>query len=416
MVDEEEFRKKIMELATKAALASIPGLGSTNLFSHPIEGMIAMSMAERSKDRMKQLQNEGIAPQTNTTMGGFYPTNNVRFEECPKTQIENFALNNKSAEDPYDLKATKTHLENPITKLTDKIKQGYPKTRELSQIPMEIKDPNQWHIDSAPLPEIKNKPRTFAEKMLDKSDKYKDLTVMEAVQKAASKLPLPNTEAGYYGISTKMSDGEEMSKKAKEQNTFYKLKDIKDPEIAKNLREKIAKSKGLDVNNPKDYQTLQNSSVVIPKVDSDLYKYAKNSEKTKQWVADNYDKFENKTIENKDKHITYPASVAFPSKRALNLTIQNADLTTSKVNKDKSMQVGLNDVYDFKGMQKDMEDTVNIFELVKQAVYNGTADINNRAYSQQEKGQLEPYGLSMPIYYTPEEIEEMKKKYRKKRH
>ena len=52
----------------------------------------------------------------------------------------------------------------------------------------------------------------------------------------------------------------------------------------------------------------------------------------------------------------------------------------------------------------------------KQAWHNVISDINNRAYSQQEKGQLEPYGLSMPIYYTPEEIEEMKKKYRKKRH
>lgn len=418
MVDEEEFRKKIMELATKAALASIPEFNSQDLFNHPLEGMIAMSMAERSKDRMKQLQNESIAPQTNTTMGGFFPTNNVRFEERPKTQIENFALNNKSAEDPYDLKATKTHLENPITKLTDKIKQGFetPKPRELSQIPMEIKDPNQWHIDSAPLPEIKNKLRTFAEKMLDKSDKYKDLTVMEAVQKAASKLPIPNTEAGYYGISAKISDGEEMSKKAKEQNTFYKLKDIKDPEIAKNLREKMAKSKGLDVNNPKDYQTLQNSSVVVPKVDSDLYKYAKNSEKTKQWVADNYDKLENKTIENKDKHITYPASVAFPSKRALNLTIQNADLTTSKVNKDKSMNVRLDDIYDFSEMKKQHTNTHNPINMGKQAWHNVISDINNRAYSQQEKGQLEPYGLSMPIYYTPEEIEEMKKKYRKKRH
>ena len=381
MVDEEEFRKKIMELATKAALASIPEFNSQDLFNHPLEGMIAMSMAERSKDRMKQLQNESIAPQTNTTMGGFFPTNNVRFEERPKTQIENFALNNKSAEDPYNLKATKTHLENPITKLTYNDK------------------------------DITN---NIANSSI--SDKYKGLTPMEAVQKAASKLPIPNTEAGYYGISAKMSDGEEMSKKAKEQNTFYKLKDIKDPEIAKNLREKMAKSKGLDVNNPKDYQTLQNSSVVVPKVDSDLYKYVKNSEKTKQWVADNYDKLENKTIENKDKHITYPAAIMNPEKRALNLTIQNADLTTSKVNKDKSMQVGLNDVYDFKGMQKDMEDTVDIVELVKQVVYNDTADINNRAYSQQEKGQLEPYGLSMPIYYTPEEIEEMKKKYRKKRH
>lgn len=381
MVDEEEFRKKIMELATKAALASIPEFNSQDLFNHPLEGMIAMSMAERSKDRMKQLQNESIAPQTNTTMGGFFPTNNVRFEERPKTQIENFALNNKSAEDPYNLKATKTHLENPITKLTYNDK------------------------------DITN---NIANSSI--SDKYKGLTPMEAVQKAASKLPIPNTEAGYYGISAKMSDGEEMSKKAKEQNTFYKLKDIKDPEIAKNLREKMAKSKGLDVNNPKDYQTLQNSSVVVPKVDSDLYKYVKNSEKTKQWVADNYDKLENKTIENKDKHITYPASVAFPSKRALNLTIQNADLTTSKVNKDKSMNVRLDDIYDFSEMKKQHTNTHNPINMGKQAWHNVISDINNRAYSQQEKGQLEPYGLSMPIYYTPEEIEEMKKKYRKKRH
>lgn len=381
MVDEEEFRKKIMELATKAALASIPEFNSQDLFNHPLEGMIAMSMAERSKDRMKQLQNESIAPQTNTTMGGFFPTNNVRFEERPKTQIENFALNNKSAEDPYNLKATKTHLENPITKLTYNDK------------------------------DITN---NIANSSI--SDKYKGLTPMEAVQKAASKLPIPNTEAGYYGISAKMSDGEEMSKKAKEQNTFYKLKDIKDPEIAKNLREKMAKSKGLDVNNPKDYQTLQNSSVVVPKIDSDLYKYVKNSEKTKQWVADNYDKLENKTIENKDKHITYPASVAFPSKRALNLTIQNADLTTSKVNKDKSMNVRLDDIYDFSEMKKQHTNTHNPINMGKQAWHNVISDINNRAYSQQEKGQLEPYGLSMPIYYTPEEIEEMKKKYRKKRH
>lgn len=381
MVDEEEFRKKIMELATKAALASIPEFNSQDLFNHPLEGMIAMSMAERSKDRMKQLQNESIAPQTNTTMGGFFPTNNVRFEERPKTQIENFALNNKSAEDPYNLKATKTHLENPITKLTYNDK------------------------------DITN---NIANSSI--SDKYKGLTPMEAVQKAASKLPIPNTEAGYYGISAKISDGEEMSKKAKEQNTFYKLKDIKDPEIAKNLREKMAKSKGLDVNNPKDYQTLQNSSVVVPKVDSDLYKYVKNSEKTKQWVADNYDKLENKTIENKDKHITYPASVAFPSKRALNLTIQNADLTTSKVNKDKSMNVRLDDIYDFSEMKKQHTNTHNPINMGKQAWHNVISDINNRAYSQQEKGQLEPYGLSMPIYYTPEEIEEMKKKYRKKRH
>lgn len=54
----------------------------------------------------------------------------------------------------------------------------------------------------------------------------------------------------------------------------------------------------------------------------------------------------------------------------------------------------------------------------KQALHNVISDINNNAYSQQAKEQLEPYGLTMPVYYTPEEIEEIKKKYqnRKKRH
>lgn len=206
-----------------------------------------------------------------------------------------------------------------------------------------------------------------------------------------------------------------MSKKAKEQNTFYKLKDIKDPEIAKNLREKMAKSKGLDVNNPKDYQTLQNSSIVVPKVDSDLYKYAKNSEKTKQWVADNYDKLENKTIENKDKHITYPAAIKDSEKRALYLTIHNADLTTSKVNKDKSMQVGLSDISDYSEIQKQDLKTLNPVKLVKNIGKNLITDINNRAYAQQEKGQIEPYALSIPVHYTPKEIEEILKKYYRSR-
>ena len=73
----------------------------------------------------------------------------------------------------------KSFSENPITKISNKIKEGIetPKPRELSQIPMEIKDPNQWHIDSAPsLPEVKNESRSLAGKILDKSDKYKDLT------------------------------------------------------------------------------------------------------------------------------------------------------------------------------------------------------------------------------------------------
>lgn len=41
MVDEEVFRKKIMELAVKAALASIPELDSPDLFDYSLERMIA---------------------------------------------------------------------------------------------------------------------------------------------------------------------------------------------------------------------------------------------------------------------------------------------------------------------------------------------------------------------------------------
>ena len=390
----DELEKLIRRLAYKTAFGKVFGNRTIPDDEEPLETAL-----------VQQLIDKYPVPES------LMSTNNSQKDNTQNPQITPL----------FNLKAVKTHSENPITKISNKIREGFetPKPRELSQIPMEIKDPNQWHIDSAPsLPEVKNESRSLAGKILDKTDKYKDLTVMEALQKAASKLPLQNTEAGYYGISTKMSDGEDMSKKAKEQNTFYKLKDIKDPEIAKNLREKMAKSKGLDVNNPKDYQTLQNSSVVVPKIDSDLYKYAKNSETTKRWIADNYDKFENSTIKNKDKHITYPASVVLPDKRALNLTIHNADLTTSKVNKNKSMKVGLGDVYDFDEMKKQHTNTLNPINMGKQALHNVISDINNNAYSQQAKEQLEPYGLTMPVYYTPEEIEEIKKKYqnRKKRH
>lgn len=402
----EEELKLIEQMARKAALASF--LGAENVGGNLMETLLVQKIAN------------DFQTMSNFKKDNTLPTNTKQIIESitPQTPIQKENITpqiNEELETPYTLKGKILHSENPITGVVNKIKSTFekPKHRELSEIPTEIHDPNQWHIDSAPL-EIQHKPRNLSEVLSDEVKKYKGLGPIEALQKAASKFPFPNTEAEYYGISTKMADGEDMTKRAKEQNTFYKLKDIKDPEIAKNLREKMAKSKGLDINNPNDFEEIQNTKVVVPKVDSDLYKHAKNSKTTKQWVADNYDKFENKTIENKDKHITYPKSIAFPDKRALYLTINNADLTTSKVNKNKSMVVSQNDVYDFKDMQKEDLKTFNPIKLVKNIGKNVITNINNKAFSQQEKGQLEPYGLSMPIYYTPEEIEEIKKKYRKK--
>lgn len=361
----EEELKLIEQMARKAALASF--LGAENVGGNLMETLLVQKIAN------------DFQTMSNFKKDNTLPTNTKQIIESitPQTPIQKENITpqiNEELETPYTLKDKILHSENPIVKAKDNLLDNFKKF----------------------------------------GDKYKGLGPIEALQKAASKFPFPNTEAEYYGISTKMADGEDMTKRAKEQNTFYKLKDIKDPEIAKNLREKMAKSKGLDINNPNDFEEIQNTKVVVPKVDSDLYKHAKNSKTTKQWVADNYDKFENKTIENKDKHITYPKSIAFPDKRALYLTINNADLTTSKVNKNKSMVVSQNDVYDFKDMQKEDLKTFNPIKLVKNIGKNVITNINNKAFSQQEKGQLEPYGLSMPIYYTPEEIEEIKKKYRKK--
>ena len=267
----EEELKLIEQMARKAALASF--LGAENVGGNLMETLLVQKIANDFQT-MSNLKKDNTLP-TNTKQ--------IIESITPQTPIqkENITpqINEESTpQETYNLKAIKTHSENPITGVVNKIKSTFekPKHRELSEIPTEIHDPNQWHIDSAPL-EIQHKPRNLSEVLSDEVKKYKGLGPIEALQKAATKIPFPNTEAEYYGISAKMADGEDMTKRAKEQNTFYKLKDIQDPEIAKNLREKMAKSKGLDINNPNDFEEIQNTNVVVPKPDSNLYKHAKNS-------------------------------------------------------------------------------------------------------------------------------------------
>ena len=354
----EEELKLIEQMARKAALASF--LGAENVGGNLMETLLVQKIANDFQT-MSNFKKENALP-TNTKQ--------IIESITPQTPIQKENITpqiNEELETPYTLKGKILHSENPIVKAKDNLLDNFKKF----------------------------------------GDKYKGLGPIEALQKAASKVPHLMTESEYYGLAAKMADGEDMTKRAKEQNTFYKLKDIQDPEVAKNLREKMAKSKGLDINNPNDFEEIQNTNVVVPKPDSNLYKHAKNSEVTEEWIAKNYDKLKKGTITDGEKSIEYPRAKNIAEKRALYFTIHNADLKNTKLNKDGSMDVKLNDIYDFDKMEKEKLKTNNL----KNFFNNIYVDINNRAYSQQQKGQIEPYSIDMNIKYTPEEIEKILKKY-----
>lgn len=401
----EEELKLIEQMARKAALANF--LGAENVGGNLMETLLVQKIANDFQTMSNFKKDNALPTNTKQIIESITPQTPIQKENItPQINEES------TPQETYNLKAIKTHSENPITSVVNKIKSTFekPKHRELSEIPTEIHDPNQWHIDSAPL-EIQHKPRNLSEVLSDEVKKYKGLGPIEALQKAATKIPFPNTEAEYYGISTKMADGEDMTKRAKEQNTFYKLKDIQDPEVAKNLREIMAKSKKLDINNPENFEEIQNTNVIVPKSDSNLYKHVKHSEVTEEWIAKNYDKLKKGTITDGEKSIEYPRAKDTAEKRALYLTIHRADLKNTKLNKDGSMDVKLNDIYDFEKMKKEKLKINNLKEFFKGIVNNRYVEINNRAYSQQQKGQIEPYSIDMNIKYTPEEIEKILKKY-----
>ena len=119
-------------------------------------------------------------------------------------------------------------------------------------------------------------------------DKYKGLNLDAAMQKVGSKLPVHSPAFQYYGISTKMADGEQPTAKAKEENAFYKLGDIKNQATKDDYINKAAQMFGLDKNDPDLYEKVKNTKVVVPKVDSRLYNDIKNSEVTQRKVAEHY--------------------------------------------------------------------------------------------------------------------------------
>ena len=195
----------------------------------------------------------------------------------------------------------------------------------------------------------------------------------------------------------------------KEQNDFYKLKDITDPDLRKIYIEKAAKMYGLNPSAPDTYEQVKNTVIVMPKQNSQLYNQIKNSETFQKWVAENYEKIKNN--ETPDETITFPGSLFDSDKRALYATIHRADIK-AKVDKDGSMQIKLNDGFDFeKWKLKHYMDAENIKEWPNTLLYNQFTRINNRAFEQQEVKQLERYLLSTTITLDKNELEEILKTY-----
>lgn len=238
------------------------------------------------------------------------------------------------------------------------------------------------------------------------NSKYAGLTPMQKAQKAASKSPVSTTEGHYYGLASRLNDGDKLSKYDKDQNNIYSVKDFKGQEHGQSYAQKAAKMKGLDINNPADYEKIQNTKVVMPKEGSALYNHAKNSDTTKQWIAQNYEKYKNGTIKPEDQHIEYPSSLLNNRKRALFGTIHNAEMNKSKLNPDGSFTVWPDDGYDFEKLQyQDLRQSKNLNDLKNKIKHNAFSYMNNNALTQQQKGQLENYILSMPITYSKDEVD-----------
>ena len=286
---------------------------------------------------------------------------------------------------------------NQQTNLLDQTKQSLVKPQTPLQQP-QIKQPQSQF-------EVQQKVQQQDQIQKPFWDKYKGLDLDTAIQKIASKIPFKNPAANYYGISTKMADGEQPSKIARTENDFYKLDDIKDQNTKNDYINKAAQMYGLDKNDPDLYEKVKNTKVVIPKVDSTLYNDIKNSEVTQRKVAEHYKILKENANGKLDTGLEYNLDDNPATKEGgLYNVIKKADMKRSKINKDGSFDTSIDDGYDFEYMNEN--------DAIKESYKKRAGrEINNRAYEQQQKGKLENYLLSAPIHYSKEELEEILRKY-----
>lgn len=254
-------------------------------------------------------------------------------------------------------------------------------------------------------------------KVEDTQKKYEGLSPIVAAQKAASKgFGDKLVENEYYRNSLKMKDGEPLTDEFLKENDIYGLKDITDPEKSNYYKEQLAKMYGLDLNDPDIDEKLKDKKIVVPKENSRLYQYAKNSEAMEKWIVDNYDRIKNGEKPLNDT-IEFPLGGlkgAFNDKqRGLFATIHRANMNDIKINSDGSITGRIDDPYNYEEWDK-IKGGINFSQNLKNFVFNRYVDINNNAQKQQDVNQLEQFLTSMPIHFTKEEIEEiLKRKYKK---
>lgn len=405
----EEELKLIEQMARKAALASF--LGAENVGGNLMETLLVQKIAN------------DFQTMSNFKKDNTLPTNTKQIIESitPQTPIqkENITpqINEESTpQETYNLKAIKTHSENPITGVVNKIKSTFekPKHRELSEIPTEIHDPNQWHIDSAPL-EIQHKPRNLSEVLSDEVKKYKDLGPIEALQKAASKFPLGSLETQYYGEATKLADKESPTNFMKKENYFYKLKDVKNKELKDVYTKKILE---MQKDNPNITNDFQDMTVIIPKERSTMSNITHNSKEMKNWIAENYKKLENKSFNKSKSSINFKSDLLNENQRALSNVIHKADLNNPRINKDGSFSTELVDGFNFDKMNYQSPIQNNSTKgFWGRMMHNAITYVNNNAKKQQDVGQLENYVYSQPLWYSKEEIDKiLEEDLKKKKH
>ncbi len=261
-------------------------------------------------------------------------------------------------------------------------------------------------------PTLKQK---FKESKLGKIiEKYEGLEPEVALQKAASKLPDVFTELDYYGIASKLADGDKQNKNVLEENSFYKIGDIKDENLRDLYIKKAAKIYDIDPNSPDAYNKLKDVDVVIPKIGSSLHTLVKNSPETQKWVIEHYKDLQNN--KSLDGHIEFKPAIVNEDKRALFGAIHNAELNNVKLNTNGSTSAFVNDLHDYELMK--MENPLekeNVKDFFKTLLKDAFVPVNNNAYQQQEAKKLKNYLLSDYVYYSKEELDKLRKKLGKKK-
>ena len=255
--------------------------------------------------------------------------------------------------------------------------------------------------------DIGNKITEIQDKVKNTTDKYEGLDPVTAAQKAGSKFPLGPIELQYYGLQSHLNDGEKIPQQVLDENNIFKYGDIEDRKQAQKYTKDLAKMYGYDPNDKNIEELLKDKVIVEPKENSRISKYIKNSDAMQQWVADNYERLKNGDI-REGESVEFSLgdlkkNILDKEKRGLYLTLHKAGIDNIQFNEDGSMSYELKD-----------PDNYELWGKTKNWLKNQYVDINNRAYKQQEAGQLENFLFNIPQNLTKEEIEKILKRKKKR--